>query len=255
MNFLKENICYNQLTARPLSKITSADFSQSVYDHAIRAIESVKINGYGLIDKLLPSFIMKDELLNNICSSLLYCASVERFFDYIEYKAKLRCIGRITRIRQAAANKAIEYYKQSGNKLYYALHMLAGKKHICGQYDITLNNGYQCLIYALAVLNTNPKYALKILNNYLSADITPLQHILLKIIIFNGFFGIKFKCGHLGVTPKAENFRLQFNRENIRLTIEADKRNNRCCNVNGIILNNVDYINLRSYNKDIYLKL
>jgi hypothetical protein len=252
-DFLNETVCYNQYSLKPLSKIFPSPLCESVYLHVLRAIDSFNLNDRGLIDIKSQGFAA-DGLTDNIICSLIYCHCVEQFFSNIsDSKTKIKYLCRISNIKKAVLNIC-----ESGTSLTFKMlkAISQGRQACCPVFsDSELPNVPAAVIILYAEhYSKNGLDVTDLLSSLYYRDITLTESLLLKKAIIGCLAGINYRQGMLKAKPVCGEYKIVI-KDNSKSVIIEHKNNHSAdtADIGGITFNNVDYINLNGYNKDIFI--
>ena len=88
-------------------------------------------------------------------------------------------------------------------------------------------------------------------NNMLNA----VERAFAGVIIYSRLSGVDFKCGLMNIKPKCKNYKLSFDYNGNKVEIDYNKYRNDGLTIDDLRFNNLDYICLKAYNKDVYISL
>lgn len=281
VNFLKETVCYNTLCYKPICKTTQTAFCENIYQHVIRALYFFSCNEYGLIDFCYNDSFFKEINIEkefaDIFAGFFYCKSAEAFLDYIsEYKQRLEILQKIKDLRENAVKKIevlfdLNNFNTLNNVSASILYLLCGgarlKNEVIKKLENIIYNEneniklsdinvlYQ-LLYAEYLLKENKtETAVNILSRLKDRELNLLENLFLKSLIINGFLNIEFKFGHIKIKPKINKFDLEFDYNLNKISINKDELSGDGLIIDGLRFNNLDYIHLKGYNKDVNIRL
>lgn len=283
-DFFNETLCYNAVSSRPVSSISGTSFCENVYTHCIKAVYGISLNGYGLINMphkdSLAELIGLDGEFCDIAASLLYCFSCESFLPYMENCGeRLEIINRIREIKNNITQKLANYLdtenpSESFNRVLVSVfYLLSGggadrKKVLDSIKKLILKGGLKekfsekgsvtlKILLAFIFLKEKEFKAADLLTESLLThdSFNPLEALLIKCLLFSGYFGLKFKCGYLSVKPAADSFKILFDHNGKAVNIDYGKDAYSGLTIDGLRFNNLDYICLKGYNKDINIRL
>lgn len=279
INVLNDSVCYNSYCDKPLCDIISTEFCESIYDHTIKALNSISITKSGLVDFVYYQSVYEkmniEKDFANILATILYCKSAESFSEYIkDYKTKLFYIEKIKKLLKNCSNECEKYlYSNNYNNtksiiggILYVLSNGANRKDVTEhikKLDIIINskndiNIIYKLLFAEYLIDNNDieKFNIIMLNILNNNNFNAIESIFLKKILYYNVLGIKFKCGLIKIKPKTVydfNFLFTYNQNKVNISYKKD--NKKGLIIDGLLFNNLDYICLKSYNKDIYITI
>ncbi|MDD4003386.1 MAG: hypothetical protein PHE12_04240 [Clostridia bacterium] len=251
--FLNQKVFYNRYSYKPLTKILPSSLCESVYLHTLRAIDSFMLNGNGLIDICSQGFAA-DGLTDNIICSLIYCYCIEQFLSNIcDSKTKIKYVSRISNIKKAVLNICQSSFSTTF-KMLKAISQ--GRQTCCPDFsDANLSNvpAAVIILYAEYFFNTGIDVT-KLLSSLNYRNITLTESLLLKKAIIGCLAGINYRQGMLKAKPLCGEYKIIISNQNKSVVIEHKKNQKAdATEIGGITFNNVDYINLSGYNKDIFI--
>jgi hypothetical protein len=261
---LDESICYNGLCSNPLCDIRATEFCESVYQHITNALNTEKIHGEREENNIILERLGIDKAYNKIVSRLLYCISAEAFLPYIkDYGYKLDLIEKISIIKRDSADTALNSTQKASGRQYAEACMLNLLCKGVSSEDMlkelfSLNSEINAaspfikiLFISFLIKNSKIAEAFGLIKGLDGARLGVSEKTLFKKVLLKDIFGISFKQGMLALKPKGIKYDVSFNFSGKKVSIKNLNNSGGGIYVDRLLFNNIDYIPLGSYNKDI----
>jgi hypothetical protein len=275
-SILGEEKNYNEYGGGDLERAKSSILFDAAHEHAVRALLSVRENCYGL-----PFFEYQgsafetmglEEEFSDMLAALLYIRSADSFLEFAgDYKIKLKLIEKANGFLSGLKGKA-KLFGAHGTESPSSLACLsiliaAGKRpgeeiidKAASSCERALKEGRLKPLYALLlsrglIEGDFVDQAISVLNALKEYSLNPIERALLKEIVIGGLCGVGFKFGRIKVTPRFEKYRMMFPYKRFNVDIDYAFRFWDGVEINGLKYNNLDYADLKGYNRDISIRL
>lgn len=280
-SFFKERTLYarQDIGNSPIKSRLGTDSGDSVYNHCIAALNYCKnsLNGHMLICAEAGGVLSDFEAISgieDIAATLFYCFSAQSFMPFIEEDGeRVKLIFLVEELRKSIVKKLFSIGGLNGiTSMQELLHALiyitchsAGDKRqaLLGEIEdavkaMQLPEGFfDCalpgIITAGVLLAERRQQAARLLCGQLIKKYSAKSRYggLISTLILRSL-GLDFKNGFLRLKDKSALFTVKFpyGGHNITLSCQSKKSGTT---VNGLPINNLDYINLKGYNKDMII--
>lgn len=264
---LDQSICYNAPCTKPLCTFQVATYCETVYEHVIKALDTFIENEEGCITRhngALKHFSIEEKYYN-IFTGILYCMSGEAFLPYIiDYSYKIKLIKKLQTIKNYGIKFTSNVLNQAdGNITDFAscamMYILCGgenseeyiNKLIDTESFDKISPFLQILTASKTIIKTNSKYLEKMYSSFKKQSLNAFENTALQSLIIKNICGIEFKNGHMSVNPCNDNYIIEFNYDGNLIIINNKGMYNGGKMIDGLLFNNLDYIPLKGYNKNI----
>jgi hypothetical protein len=242
----------------------------TLYEHCIRALDAFDYNEYGLLRVRYAGSVFENlglpEEFSDAAAGLFYCYAAESFSRYMpDYREKAVLLTRARRFKENAAHK-LRALSGGGDKLYarilYALCLSDGDARealtevLRGGGIEEKRRGFEnifLLLFGFYLLSARDVPAAEAVFGLLPAELSAAENTLLAAAAFQGLMGLGFKCGRLSVKPAVASFALSFRHGEKAVDIRYDAEKYSGLKIDGLRINNLDYIGLKSYNRDVQI--